>query len=323
MMISPVTQELQRAQVDHIVPLQIASSILLYGFCQRMYEIIKPDGQKCCMWMMAIFSERGPLRHTAFPNRYINQRSFPRSHLEMNTVQPFLRSSILLLHEVSQPMNTKGKTHSTHSGCLSSNYHRRLSPEERILHQHSKMIWFSSCFFSHECAQMFIFMRFGAAGYSRFLKAESRTRPRLQPMMYSIQWQRRRKRGMWQVVNRCRKLQEQLLLHAPSIWAILKQQNQRVQYGCCSLLCAMRNYDASVNGLRCKQKQSSQLDGVDLYMGAPQCWALSSHSMKVQRSFLGQVLLYGLSIHVLPVSAWCPPSHIHIRLIKRLHVWVY
>lgn len=175
MMISPVTQELQRAPVDHIVPLQIASSILLYGFCQRMYEIVKPDGQKCCMWMMAIFSESGPLWCTAFPNTYINQRSFPRSHLEMNTAQPFLRSSILPLHEVSLPMNTKGKTHSTHSGCLSSNYHGRLSPEERILHRRSNMMWFSSCFSFHECVQMFIFMRFGAAGYSRSLNAASRT----------------------------------------------------------------------------------------------------------------------------------------------------
>lgn len=185
MMISPVTQELQRALVDHIVPLQIASSILLYGFCQRMYEIIKPDGQKCCMWMMAIFSESGPLWCTAFPNRYINQRSFPRSHLEMNTAQPFLRSSILLLHEVSLPMNTKGKTHSIHSGCLSSNYHRRFLLRREFFT--STAIWcdFLPVFFFHECVQMFVCMRFGAAGYSRLLRAEQG--PKLQPMMNSVQ----------------------------------------------------------------------------------------------------------------------------------------
>lgn len=189
MMISPVTQELRRALVGHIVPLQIASSILLYGFCQRMYEIIKPDGQKCCMWMMAIFSESGPLWCTAFPNRYINQRSFPRSHLEMNTAQPFLRSSILPLHEVSLPMNTKGKTHSTHSGCLSSNYHRRLSPEERILHQHSNMMWFSSCFFFfstsvYRCLFPCALVQQVTAGRWK-LRAEQG--PKLQPVMNSVQ----------------------------------------------------------------------------------------------------------------------------------------
>lgn len=138
--------------VDHILPLQIASSILLYGLCQRMYEIIKSDGQKCCMWMMAVFSESGPLWYTAYSNRCINQRSFPLSYLEMNTVQSFLRTSILPLQEVSQPMNTKGKTHSTHSGCLSSNYRRRLFPEETILHRHRNTMWFPPFPRSvHEC----------------------------------------------------------------------------------------------------------------------------------------------------------------------------
>lgn len=128
--------------VDHILPLQIVYSILLYGLRQRMYEIIKPDGQKCCMWMMAVFSGSSPLWYTASPNRCINQRSFLWSHLEINTVQSFLRTSIFPLHELSQPMNTKGKTQSTHSGCLSSNYRRRLSPEETILHRHRNMMWF-------------------------------------------------------------------------------------------------------------------------------------------------------------------------------------
>lgn len=102
------------------------------------------------------------------------------------------------------------------------------------------------------------------------------------------------KREKWQVVNRCRKLQQQLLLHAPSIWAILRQQNE-------SLLCMMWHCNASVNRFKCKQKRSSQLDGVDLYMGAPRCWAPSSHRTKVQRSILGQAILCRVSIHVLLV----------------------
>lgn len=152
--------------VDHIVPLQIVYSILLYGLRQRMYEIIKPDGRKCCAWMMVTFSESGPLWRTVFPNRHINQRSFPRSHLEMNTVQSFLRTSILPVHEVSQPMNTKGKIHSTLSGCLSSNYHRRLSTEEQIFHQHSNMMRFPVFLFAPPprpvCAQMFISVHVGS-----------------------------------------------------------------------------------------------------------------------------------------------------------------
>lgn len=163
----------------HILPLQTVDFILLYGLRQRMYEIIKPDAQKCCMWMMAVFSWSGPLWYTASPYRHINQRSFPRSHLEMNTVQSFLRTSILPLHEVSQPMNTKGKTHSTHSGCLSSNYHRRLSPEKTILHRHRNMMWFPLFFFFRECAWMFILCRLGAAGYSGLLNTQKRKGPKL------------------------------------------------------------------------------------------------------------------------------------------------
>lgn len=64
--------------------------------------------------------------------------------------------------------------------------------------------------------------------------------------------------GTRQVVNRCRKLQQQLLFHAPSIWAILKQM-QRVWYGCCSWICMMWNYDASVIEVWLHNRRSSEI----------------------------------------------------------------
>lgn len=113
--------------------------------------------------------------------------------------------------------------------------------------------------FFRECAWMFTLCTLGAAGYGGLLNAESGKRPKVQCMMNTIHQQRRRERGgSRQVVNRCRKLQQQLFFHAPSIWAILKQM-QRVQCGCCSLIGMTWNCDASVIGIWLHNRRSSEI----------------------------------------------------------------
>lgn len=97
----------------------------------------------------------------------------------------------------------------------------------------------------------------------------------------------------------CESMQEIAATIAPSCTVNLSNI-KAAKWKSCSSLCMMWRCDASVNRFKCKQNRSSQLDGVDLYMGASRCWAPSSHSTKVQRSILGQELC-GVSIHVLLV----------------------
>lgn len=117
----------------------------------------------------------------------------------------------------------------------------------------------------------------------------------------------------------CESMQEIAATIAPSCTVNLSNI-KAAKWKSCSLLCMMWHCNASVNRFKCKQKRSSQLDGVDLYMGASYTVISYNEGSKVN-SWSGHFMwsFYSCS----PCACVMSPSHMHIRLITRLHVWVY
>lgn len=119
-MTSPV---IPKEPLKRIAPAQISVSLHLHGRRLRTRENIKPERQKCWLWMMVVFWQSAPRCR-------INQRRFPRSRSGMKTVEPLPHTSVLPLPEVSRSAKAKGQR-TLLTGCLSQNYFKTLFPQRQ------------------------------------------------------------------------------------------------------------------------------------------------------------------------------------------------
>lgn len=188
--------------VKHIATRQIFFSILLYSLHQRMYENIKPDGQKCHAWIMILLSESVSLQCIAFPADILMKE------VPLRKIGEWIQYSHSFTHEYFPCLRCDTQWRLT--GCSSPNCCKTFS------------IWLTkvenSCFMDSVKCYDFFFYSFVCVRVTEFGTSEAEdTAGCSKPGTENTRAEARDKglwiannqsfSGRWQGMNQCRKCQ--------------------------------------------------------------------------------------------------------------------